>query len=234
MSEPLENSITHLRDQSLQLNDITDRATAAVRRVETFLNQECRLGLAVYVPIPPAPGKGLPAPDAPRLQLGYARGGDRYRIVVRALAKDRDRTSENERSRDEQVAWSECPRALKIEAFQQLPALLTALHSHLAEIIQRADAALVAAQRITDVLGEAPPPEADDDGDEERGHHHHHGHHGPHGHHEHGPHGPHERGETRGDDRGRGEERGRAERGEERGHGRNKHKHGEGRGWDKA
>ena len=229
MTEPLEDSVAHLRAFSLHLNDVTDRATIAVRRVETFLNQECRLGLAVYVPVTAS------APDLPTLQLGYARTGDRYRIVVRALTycvedgqvlRD-DGSGSPVIDREEQVAWSECARALKLDAFHHLPALLTALQIHVAEVIKRADAALEAAQRITAVLGEAPAAAAGDELQEghERGHrpddderHHRHGH----GHHEHHH-----------DDRG-----GCAD---DRGHGRHKHHgggkpHGEGgrRGWDKA
>ena len=233
MPEPLEDSIAHLRAFSLHLNDVTDQATAAVRRVETFLNQECRLGLAVYVPVT------SDAPDLPTLQLGYARTGERYRIVVRALVYSLHdgQIARHQGSglplieREEQVAWSECARATKLEAFQHLPALLTALQAQVAEVVSRADAALAAAQRITAVLGEAPAPtaEAEDCGERggcrgERGegrhghgHGHGHGHHGGHDHHGHGERGP----------------------GEERGHGR--HKHGGGdkppeqrRGWDRA
>ena len=191
MTEPLENSIAHLRALSLHLNDVTDRATAAVRRVETFLNQECRLGLAVYVPVT------VSTPDLPTLQLGYARTGERYRVVVRALAySEQDGqvlrhpgTSAPVVAREEQVAWSECPRATKLEAFQHLPALLAALQTHVADVVTRASAALEAARVLTDALGEAPAAEADADGQdgEERGGrcagegrhhgHHHHGHH---------------------------------------------------------
>jgi hypothetical protein len=239
MTEPLENSVAHLRAFSLHLNDVTDQATAAVRRVETFLNQECRLGLAVYVPVT------AHAPDLPTLQLGYARTGERYRIVVRSLAyavRDgevlRHHGSQSPViEAEEQVAWSECPRAIKLDAFQHLPALLTALQEKVADVIQRADAALAAAQRITSVLGEAPAPEAEEEGErgecdgrgEGRHHGHHHGHHGHHGHH-HGHHGH----DHHHDDRGPADDRGTG-----------RHKHGdkpfgdkprEGgrRGWDRA
>lgn len=234
MTEPLENSITHLRAFSIHLNDVTDRATTAVRRVETFLNQECRLGLAVYVPVTAA------APDLPTLQLGYARTGDRYRIVVRALAYGmqdghvlrHQGTGSPVIEREEQMAWSECARATKLEAFQHLPALLVALQDYVADVIKRADAALAAAHLITSVLGEAPAADTDSGDDacrQDRGHRHdndgrHHEHHGHHGHDHHH------------DDRGCPDDRG---------HGRHKH-HGGGkppaeggrrpgeRGWDRA
>lgn len=228
MTEPLEDSVAHLRAFSLHLNEVTDRATIAVRRVETFLNQECRLGLAVYVPV------AASAPDLPTLQLGYARTGDRYRIVVRALTyrsedgqvlRD-DGSGSPVIDREEQIAWSECARALKLEAFHHLPALLTALQVHVAEVIKRADAALEAAQRITAVLGEAPAAAAGDEQEcQERGRHdgdeRHHGHrHGHHDHHHDGREG------GCGDDRGHGRHKH---------HGGGKH-HAEGgrRGWDKA
>ena len=85
MPEPLDEAVAHLRALSIHLNEVTDRATGAVRRVEAFLNDECRLGLSVYVPVTGG------EPDAPTLQLGYARHGERFRVVVRTLTyRERD------------------------------------------------------------------------------------------------------------------------------------------------
>ncbi len=212
MSEQLPEAVAHLRTLSTQLNDVTDQATAAVRRVEVFLNQECRLGLAVYVPVTVA-GPGLPT-----LQLGYARCGNRYRIVVRSLSyltrdgrivRDEDGNAPVI-EQEEQVAWSECARAVKFEAFPYLPALLGALQEHVSQVIARADTAMAAARQITDVLGDAPEPaEGDDDAcDERRGCRDKEGRHGHHGHRDHDHHGHGHR-----DERGPVEERGRRDQG---------------------
>ncbi|MBN8525098.1 MAG: hypothetical protein J0M02_07170 [Planctomycetes bacterium] len=182
MSEQLDRSVAHLRDLSSHLNQVTDQATAAVRRVETFLNQECRLGIAVYVPV------GTPAPDGTAYQLGYDRCGGRFRIIVRTLRLDVGEDGQAVVLDSDETPWSDCARAAKLDAFQQLPALLDALRGQLTEVIGRADAAVAAAQRITDVLGAAPETEAcDADCDEERRGRHEHGqHHGRHHGHHHG------------------------------------------------
>lgn len=237
MSEQLNEAVAHLRNLSTHLNDVTNQATAAVRRVEIFLNQECRLGLSVYVPVTAL------APDLPTVQLGYARCGNRYRIVVRTLQylQEAGEILRNEVSNapivedEDEVAWSECPREAKLDAFQHLPALLGALQNHLNQVNERTGAAVAAAERITAVLGAAPEGGEDggcEDGDE-RGRprhecqdderHHGHRHHGHHGHH-HGR-GPEER--CGDDERGRHKHHGggRFPDGQRRG--------GE-RGWDKA
>lgn len=172
MSEQLDRSVAHLRDLSSHLNEVTDQATAAVRRVEVFLNQECRLGIAVYVPV------GAPAADGTAHQLGYDRCGGRFRIVVRTVRLAAGDDGEAAVVAADETPWSDCARAAKLDAFQQLPALLDALRAQLAEVVGRADAAVLAARRITDVLGAAPEPDApEDDGCQHHRHHHgkHHG-----------------------------------------------------------
>lgn len=150
MSETLHDAVAHLRNLSSHLNDVTDQATAAVRRVETFLNQECRLGLSVFVPV------ADPAPGAAALQLGYARTAGRYRIVVRTLCLDASDDDPDAVDGDDMVAWTECPREIKLDAFQQLPDLLGVLQQHLTQVIARTDQAVAAARNITEVLGDAP------------------------------------------------------------------------------
>lgn len=181
MADEVYTSIAQLRALAPKLNEATDSATKAVQRVEKFLNEEQRIGLPVYVTI----DYSSPDDDAPGTQLGYDRHGDKFRIVVRDIEYFVD---DGELRRQPQfgypiikgsevIAWSECPRALKLQSFKKLPDLLRAVEKRVRDEIKAAAESEVAVDDLLAALDGRPshpkdePDENQDDslGDEPNG-----------------------------------------------------------------
>ena len=129
MEDVLSNALDKLRASSFRLNQLTDEAGAMVAEVEDFLNQECSIGVPVYVSVKESDdcaGNGSQ-------YLGYQRVGVRFRIAV----------SWGEDPREDQVKpWSDCTRAVKIETLKMLPDLIGKIGEKVDETIAEVETAL--------------------------------------------------------------------------------------------
>ena len=118
MTDDLSKSLLKLRNSTNELNELTDRANALVRRAERYLSEECRVGGPVHVEVPSMdqPNENF-GPDW-STYLGYERYKGEHRIVV-THAVDGDP--------HEIKAWAECSRDIKLKSIEALPDLVQML-----------------------------------------------------------------------------------------------------------
>lgn len=121
MTEDVCKSINQIRELSPKLNRATDKANEIVARVETFLNEECSIGIPALVLID---WEAVSTNAKRRKWLVYERIDGKFRIGVETdLVENAERANEQV-TREDLVDWSSCSRALKLEAFGRLPTLL--------------------------------------------------------------------------------------------------------------
>jgi hypothetical protein len=140
MADALSTSIELLRSASPRLNEATTQAGDVVRRVEDFLNDECKLGVTACVAV-------VQDDEAEwGTYLEYRRVGGKFRIAV----VDSDFRGENETVKP----WSDCSREEKLRSFQHLPQLITKV----AEEVQRSIDAVSETGRTVTALMKALGP----------------------------------------------------------------------------
>jgi len=168
MTETLRESIENLRSLSPKLNKATDDANNVVQAVETFLNDECRLGV-------PAEVLAIENDDEHSdTSLAYARVAGKYRIAVTTRwfkVRDEDGTPFTDDFGNpepilmsvETSAWSESPRAMKLKTFKELPTLLEQLAKEAEEAISSTTEASEAVGKILAALNHERPSVAPTD-----------------------------------------------------------------------
>lgn len=107
-SRRVTEAIDQIRKLAPKYIAATDKANAAVARIERFLNDECSIGMPASVLVEKSDGwRGV---GSYRTSLVYERIDGKYRIGIRTLQGV--------------VCWSSCPRHLKLKVIEFLPELL--------------------------------------------------------------------------------------------------------------
>ena len=129
-TDELRQSVERLRALSPKLNEATDNASELIAAVETFLNDDCSIGLPASV----VTNRTLDDEQmfTEFFTVSYERWGGKFRIVVE-LAHGCDPTGEM--SIIVNKAWDQCPRDLKLKALQQLPELLNKVADEAEKVI---------------------------------------------------------------------------------------------------
>ena len=139
MSDNLADAMGKLRQLSGRLNRASDEATAAVRAVEKFLVEECKVGVyANAIFSTETFGSGFTAYES----LVFCKIAGKWRIGVE-YSNDLDNES------GEITAWDECPRDVKLQAIPSLPDLIAKV---IAVLEDRASAAEESARVTTQVI----------------------------------------------------------------------------------
>jgi hypothetical protein len=141
-------NLSVLRDSAQRLNEISDRAAATVQQLETFLNEECSVGIDVSVLVSKETedlGQGFEAEELTYLE--YHRVGGRYRIAV--LVETRAPYGDD----NTVTPWVECKRDVKIETVKKLPELLSELVKAINTRIAEAEHAVDSAAQLLKGMG---------------------------------------------------------------------------------
>jgi len=145
--------LSGLRAATPKLNETTDKANEAVRRIERLLNDELKLGVQGEVVI-------SSSHKAPKLRevtsLAYERHRGAFRIVVK---RNEGTTFIDERGHSdeawkqiENTPWAECPRHIKLEAFERLPDLLKQVSATAKELLDRTESTTRAVDELLSAL----------------------------------------------------------------------------------
>jgi hypothetical protein len=121
--QPVRAHLERLRDLAAQLNTHSDEANHLVAAVETFLSDVCNGGVQGSISI-----EGHADEYGPHWErvLHYGRFTDgKYRICI--VYKDFDDLGPNNNPAEQWTAWANCPRDIRLAAYDQLPALLVKL-----------------------------------------------------------------------------------------------------------
>ena len=135
MSDSLSKSLSKLRNSAKRLNQLTDQANKTIREVETFLNEECSVGVYAWVLV----DRQLPNDSDPYgsfTALEYRRVGPRYRIAIVTGRDDGDHDNYNVRP------WSDGSRDEKLDTIGKLPDLIAEIGKNLDERIGNAEKGL--------------------------------------------------------------------------------------------
>jgi len=146
--------LSGLRAATPKLNETTDKANDAVRRIERLLNDELQLGVQSEVVI-------SSRHKTPKLRevmsLAYERYRGGFRIVVK---KNEGTTFVDERGHSDEawkeidnIPWAECPRHIKLEAFERLPDLLKQVSATAKDLLDRTDST---SKAVDDLLSALP------------------------------------------------------------------------------
>ncbi|HUM03304.1 MAG TPA: hypothetical protein VL084_13530 [Thermoanaerobaculia bacterium] len=149
--------LSGLRAATPKLNETTDKANEAVRRIERLLSDELKLGVQGEVVI-------SSSHKAPKLRevmsLAYERHRGAFRIVVK---RSEGMTFVDERGHNdealkeiENIPWAECPRHIKLEAFERLPDLLKQVSATAKDLLDRTDST---SQAVDDLLSALSIPD---------------------------------------------------------------------------
>ena len=148
MTNDITTKLETLRGLAERTNRASDQASALVEKIETFLTDTIKIGVAAQVgPIDsrdeePA-ANGLPR--ARTYYLEYNRiSGDKFRIFVSTtLGEDgHDEYTEGWKVVEQsQIRWASCSKQLKLKACAQLPELLSAVIENAEQLAIDAEAA---------------------------------------------------------------------------------------------
>jgi hypothetical protein len=154
MTDELKTAIEALKAVSPKLNKKTDEIDALVQRVESFLNEECSIGIEQSVFF-----------DRDEIEKGelerylkYTRCSGGYRLAISECTYEYDLDEDGSRIQtgyagiyekrlvnEEVKPWSECGRALKLRAFPSLPQLI-------AQIAKKANDYLESTEKATETV----------------------------------------------------------------------------------
>ena len=121
----LNSALAKIPNLSQQLNKLVDEASATVRQVESFL-EKSHVG-AVHAKI------DLESTSESTTSLRYERIGSKFRIAVATETHGAPPTEAAYSVR----AFSDCPRDLKLQAFQKLPELIEQIVTNLQSLIEK-------------------------------------------------------------------------------------------------
>jgi hypothetical protein len=145
----LRESLVSLKALSQRLNKASDNAADTVRLIETYLNDDCSIGIPAHVCVL----KYGEDDSAAGRYLEYRRVGQKFRIAV--VEADRD-------GEDRDVkAWSDCSREIKMQAYTKLPCLLariTAAVKNQVELTENATSEVIDQLQGLLISEDVPPP----------------------------------------------------------------------------
>jgi hypothetical protein len=130
-----------------RLHAVTDEAARIAQLVETFLGEECKLGLGAST--------DFDQHDDPRdgtefcKRLAYGRIDGEFRLIVRAIRIDQSR----EEDCLSETAWANCTREVKLRSIEHIPDLLAAISKKVQFAIQQTEEATVKVNQLLQDLG---------------------------------------------------------------------------------
>lgn len=125
-----------LRDSTDKLNQVSDKAAAAVRDVEDAL-ADCGYGSGVSIPI------GTDPLDGDSLHLEYRKFNQKFRVTIVSYGEGSERAAS---------PWSDWSRSIKLQAITGLPLLLASIKSEIDEQLKLAREAETAISQIRKIL----------------------------------------------------------------------------------
>jgi hypothetical protein len=149
MTEKKDSIVGELRQVSSQLNQATDDAAKMVAEVETFLNNECSVGVPASVEF--AEDRSVAATPIKRY-LSYARVNGKFRIAITSVAFVVDEDGDDVQKELEPIAWPSAPRDYKLASIAVMPELLKAIVSEAAMKIEKASGAVDAVSEVLSAL----------------------------------------------------------------------------------
>lgn len=149
MSERLSDQIAQLRAITPRLHAVTDEAARIVRIVETFLGEECKLGLAAHCDFDEVDDQ-RGAPIACK-RLEYGRIDGQFRLIIAEI--DIDVEAYEERTYLSRTAWVNCTREMKLRSIEYIPNLLAAINQKVKSTIKQTEEATVKVNALLQDLG---------------------------------------------------------------------------------
>src|SRR5947209_6353375 len=115
MTERLRDQIAQLRAITPKLHAVTDEAARIVQVVESFLSDECRLGLTAHVNFDSHFHQRDGSDYLWRLEYGRIDG--QFRLIVSEIDSD----PSGEESCLSRTAWVNCTREVKLRTVEHIP-----------------------------------------------------------------------------------------------------------------
>jgi len=146
MTERLREQIAQLRAITPQLHAVTDEAARIVQLVESFLGDECKLGLHAHVNF-----DRHDFDDGSEFcrRLEYGRIDGQFRLIV----SDVDTDPSGEESCRNRTPWVNCTREIKLRTVEYIPDLLAAISQRVAFTIKQTQDATVKVNELLRDLG---------------------------------------------------------------------------------
>jgi hypothetical protein len=148
MTERLRDQIAQLRAITPRLHAVTDEAARIVQIVETFLGDECKLGLSAHVDFDHFHDQSG-APIFCR-RLGYGRIDGQFRLIVSEIDID---SHEEEVTCTSRTAWVNCTREMKLRTIEFIPDLFAAIGEKVQSTIRQTEDAVVKVNALLQDLG---------------------------------------------------------------------------------
>jgi hypothetical protein len=148
MIEQMRQHLVRLRDLTAQLNSHSDDANRVAMAVESFLTDTCHVGVEGQVWIDGYEENGDPGWSR---VLVYGRYNGQYRLYV---AETDYRDVGPDGPEGTQTLWANCPRDIRLAAYEKLPDLLANLVGRVEARIEKIRACTEAINEIIDL---APP-----------------------------------------------------------------------------
>jgi hypothetical protein len=148
MADNLRPRLDRLQILAKQLNAVSDEIGKVVQGVESYLNETLYIGVVASVEIDrdTDPTGSITS----RRMLLYSRYGPKFRIVVSNITE-----VDGNEEKYEETLWANCPRDLKLLAFDKLPALLDKLILRMEAMLDQVDVGYDAIQAMIPAKGKA-------------------------------------------------------------------------------
>lgn len=148
MPERLSDQIAQLRAITPRLHAVTDEAARIVQIVETFLGEECKLGLAAYYDFDHVDDRRGATVFCRSLEYGRIDG--QFRLLISEVDIDPETDERNSLSR---TAWVNCTREMKLRSIEYIPDLLAAIGQKVRSTIKQTEEATVKVNALLQDLG---------------------------------------------------------------------------------
>lgn len=155
MTEELRATIKRIRELSPKLNASTDEANRVIRQVESFLNEECSVGIrasACYR------SESISEGGTEHTSLTYDRLDGKFRLLVRVEheidAATRGGWADTICKLIRETAWTQCPRYEKLESFNALPDLLKEIGDLAAKAVEQTTKSAEAVAQVFGAINE--------------------------------------------------------------------------------
>jgi hypothetical protein len=137
----LRPRLDRLKSLAKSLNEVSDEITKVVQGVEAHLSETLRIGVEAGVLI--EEGRDPSETVCIRRELMYGRHGRRFRLFVTEIT-----SVDGSQDQYEATPWANCPRDMKLLAFQKLPELLDELAKQMEALLEQVDVGYEAIQAM--------------------------------------------------------------------------------------
>jgi predicted nucleotidyltransferase len=141
----LRPRLDRLKSLAKSLNEVSDEISKVVQGVEAYLSDQLRIGVTASVLIEREedPTETI----CFRRELVYGRFGPKFRLYVAEIT-----SVDGGRNELEQTPWANCPRDMKLLAFQKLPELLDELAVQVERLLDQVDVGYDAIQAMIPIV----------------------------------------------------------------------------------